>query len=204
MGRISHRTITVSSPGSQGKRPESGNSPGEKTVTLDILKHCRPEHLQPNKVQPKTMKKSALLLLMPLLSGTALAQEPQNCPEPTGCIRVSVSNLRNVNGLVGVALFRTNKGFPDKTEGAIEGKSFSAKAGEEIVFDNLPYGTYAISVLHDENGNRKMDKNFIGIPKEGFGTSNNPKIRRGPPSFDESRVTLDRKNLDLKIDMNYF
>ena len=48
-----------------------------------------------------------------------------------------------------------------------------------------------------------MDKTFFGIPKEGFGVSNNPKIRRGPPSFSEALFTLNAKQLDLTITINY-
>ncbi|NTU92249.1 MAG: DUF2141 domain-containing protein [Chlorobiaceae bacterium] len=142
-----------------------------------------------------------LIFIMSLCSGSLQSQEVR--PE-TGRIRVSVENLRSSRGFVGVALFNAKKGFPDKPERAIDGRSIKAGDSCEIVFDNVPYGTYAISVLHDENGNRKMDKNIIGIPKEGFGTSNNPKIRRGPPTYEDSQVHLDRRELALEIDMNYF
>ncbi|NTV01241.1 MAG: DUF2141 domain-containing protein [Chlorobiaceae bacterium] len=148
------------------------------------------------------MKKTvSALLLLGAISGPAQAQETA-----TGCgtIRVTVGNLRNTQGLVGVALFDTKKGFPDKPDKALEGRSVTAGEQCVVVFTNVPYGTYAVSALHDENGNGKMDKTFIGIPREGFGTSNNPKIRRGPPSFTESAFNLENGELALKIDMNYF
>lgn len=141
------------------------------------------------------------LLLLASASGSAQAEETKT---ETGVIRVSVDKLRNSKGVIGVAIYQAKQGFPDRPERALEGRSVAAGEGCEVVFDNLPYGVYAVSVLHDENGNHKMDKTFIGIPKEGFGTSNNPKIRRGPPSFDESRVKLECRELALKINMNYF
>jgi uncharacterized protein (DUF2141 family) len=53
---------------------------------------------------------------------------------------------------------------------------------------NLPLsGEYAISIIHDKNRNGRLDTNFIGIPKEPFGFSNNPKIKFGPPSFSDAK-----------------
>ena len=143
---------------------------------------------------------SALLLFI-ACSCTALAQENS---AGTGKIRVTIDKLRNSDGLVGVSLYNTKQGFPDKPERALIGKCVVAGPHCEVEFDNVPYGTYAVSVLHDENSNRKMDKTFIGIPKEGFGTSNNPKIRRGPPSYSESQFTLNTGEVDMNISVNYF
>ncbi|NTU68586.1 MAG: DUF2141 domain-containing protein [Chlorobiaceae bacterium] len=148
------------------------------------------------------MKKTlSALLLLGAVYGPVQAQETN---AGGGTIRVTVGNIRNTQGLVGIALFDTKQGFPDKPDKAIEGRSVPAGDHCVVVFANVPYGTYAVSVLHDENGNGRMDKNFIGIPREGFGTSNNPKIRRGPPSFTESSFTLEESDLAMKIDINYF
>ncbi len=70
--------------------------------------------------------------------------------------------------------------------------------GDEIVVEGIPKGTYAISLLQDENRNGLMDKGFLGIPKESFGFSNNPSIFAGAPSFEESRVEI-ASNLELVI-----
>ncbi|TNJ40338.1 DUF2141 domain-containing protein [Chlorobaculum thiosulfatiphilum] len=120
-----------------------------------------------------------------------------------GRIEVLIDNVRSANGVVGVALFNAKKGFPDKSSLAIEGRSVAAGKRCKAIFENVPYGIYAVSVLHDENGNGKMDKGLLGIPKEGFGVSNNPEIKMGPPSFSESRFDLKSKELTLKIDMKY-
>ena len=53
--------------------------------------------------------------------------------------------------------------------------------------------------MHDENRNGKLDTNFLGIPKEGVGASNNPKSRFGPPSFEESMFVLDCPELSKEI-----
>lgn len=66
----------------------------------------------------------------------------------------------------------------------------SVPAGTEALrFDGLPRGGYAVAVIHDENGNARLDT-FAGIPKEGFGFSRNPPIHFGPPKFSAARFTI--------------
>lgn len=132
------------------------------------------------------------------------AQQP-GTTSASGCIRLRIENLRNQEGMIGIALFTTDKGFPSKPEKAYASTGLELKEGSTcLMLENIPYGNYALSILHDENSNQKMDKTFIGIPKEGFGTSNNPKISYGPPDFEESEFILDREEIALVIDMNYF
>ena len=133
--------------------------------------------------------------------------DSQNIPDsstPRGCIAIRINNVRNTEGFLGIALFKSERGFPEKSEKAFALASIATNESPgEVVIENIPYGTYALSVLHDENGNKKMDKTWIGKPKEGFGTSNNPKIRFGPPEFDESGFVLDRETITMVIDMKY-
>ncbi|MBN1278450.1 MAG: DUF2141 domain-containing protein [Chlorobium sp.] len=125
-------------------------------------------------------------------------------PAKSGCIVVNIRNINKPEGMLGVALYSSKQGFPDKTNRAIatQVKKISGTS-QDVRFDNIPYGAYAVSVLHDENGNGKMDKKAIFIPKEGFGVSNNPKIKRGPPSFSEAIFTLDRQRTELTVNMIY-
>ncbi len=55
-----------------------------------------------------------------------------------------------------------------------------------VVIDNLKPGKYAFKFFHDKNNNKELDTNRLGIPKEGFGFSNNPSMTFGPPSFDKT------------------
>jgi uncharacterized protein (DUF2141 family) len=121
----------------------------------------------------------------------------------SGRIEVLVDGVRSADGVIGVALFNAKKGFPDNKAMAIEGRSVPAGSRCKVIFENVPYGVYAVSVMHDENGNGRMDKGFLGIPKEGFGVSNNPEIKMGPPTFSESRFDLNSKVLMLNIEMKY-
>jgi uncharacterized protein (DUF2141 family) len=58
------------------------------------------------------------------------------------------------------------------------------------VMDSLPEGAYALTLFHDENSNGKLDKNFLGAPKEPYGFSNNPRIVFKSPSFDKCRFSI--------------
>ncbi len=71
-----------------------------------------------------------------------------------------------------------------------------------VTFDALPVGDYAVAVIHDENGNRKLDT-MMGIPREGFGFSRNPAIGFGPPKFAAARFTLDINGTEQDIRMRY-
>ncbi len=71
-----------------------------------------------------------------------------------------------------------------------------------LVFGDLPSGTYALALIHDENGNRKLDTT-LGIPREGFGFSRNPAIRFGPPKFASARVAISTGQTEEAIRVKY-
>ena len=63
-------------------------------------------------------------------------------------------------------------------------------------------GRYAIALLHDENGNGKIDKALM-IPREGFGFSRDAPLRMGPPSFKDAAFDVDAKGVNQSIRMRY-
>ena len=71
-----------------------------------------------------------------------------------------------------------------------------------LKFDGLPSGTYALALIHDENGNGKLDT-VLGIPREGFGFTNNPAIRFGPPSFKSAGVAIVSGETDERVTVKY-
>lgn len=95
-------------------------------------------------------------------------------------------------------LFNQADGFPSSAEKGI--RKGAVKASDKFfVIQDLPTGNYAVSVIHDENSNNELDT-FMGIPKEGFGFSNNPRIYFGPPDFNESMFKLE-SDLTIKVEM---
>jgi uncharacterized protein (DUF2141 family) len=70
-------------------------------------------------------------------------------------------------------------------------------------FVSIPPGTYALAVIHDENRNGKLDTNWLGIPTEGYGFSNEAKALLGAPSFSAAKVRYDGGTLNMTITLHY-
>lgn len=119
-------------------------------------------------------------------------------------IQVGVDGLRNDRGQVLCALFSSAPDFPKKPENALaHAKSTIAHEQATCEFQSIPPGTYAVSVFHDENSNGKLDTNFMGIPREGVGASNNAKGRLGPPKFASAAFPYPGGRLFLQITIHY-
>lgn len=74
----------------------------------------------------------------------------------------------------------------DKNEETVEDRSIKIIDNScTLIFKDLPRGSYAVRYFHDENGNDELDTNILGIPKEGFGFSNDAFGRFGPKDFEE-------------------
>lgn len=118
-------------------------------------------------------------------------------------LRLEVSSFRNAKGTLNCRLFTEAPSFPDG-EGARSVRAAIAGAQASCVFDDLSPGTYAVAVVHDENGNGRLDKNFLGIPTEGYGVSNNRTSAVSSPKWDESRFTIvAREPLVLRVNLRY-
>jgi uncharacterized protein (DUF2141 family) len=125
-------------------------------------------------------------------------------PHEEGTLSVEVSNLRSDNGYVLISLFDNASAFPDKAENTVRKSQITIKDGKASVsFKGLKYGQYAIAVLHDENNNLKMDFNLVGVPKEGYGFSNNAKGTFGPPSFKKASFVIKKKTEKINIRASY-
>jgi len=130
-----------------------------------------------------------------------LAQAQQS---PENLIHVEIGGLRNDKGQVLCAIYSSADGFPKKGDKAVaRAKSSISERRAVCEFPGLNAGTYAISVFHDENSNGKLDTNFMGIPREGVGASNNAKGHLGPPKFDAAAFRFSGSRLELEITVNY-
>lgn len=120
-------------------------------------------------------------------------------------LNFQITGLRNGNGNVLVSVFDRADGFPDAPEKALKIRKVKAhQSGLSFSFVDLAEGSYAVSFVHDENGNDKLDTNGLGIPKEGFGFSRDPKINFGAPSFDEARIEVKNPKTNATAKMKYF
>ena len=119
--------------------------------------------------------------------GAVLQSQPAEGAE----LVAKVSGARSERGSIGCALFAAERGFPMDNSAALQ-LWVPVEAGSATCrFADVPAGRYAVSVLHDLNGNRKVDTNLFGIPKEGWAVSNNAAPRLRPPRFDEAAFVVD-------------
>jgi uncharacterized protein (DUF2141 family) len=126
--------------------------------------------------------------------------------EDAGTLAVTISGLRSDEGHVRLLLFAGAGGFPGEPARAARRSTLPIKGrSARVVFEGLPVGEYAISVIHDENDNEALDTGLFGIPSEGFGASNNPKVRRGPPRFAEASFRVEPDAIAVQmIRLRYF
>ncbi|MEZ0243948.1 MAG: DUF2141 domain-containing protein [Sphingomonas sp.] len=109
-------------------------------------------------------------------------------PETTS-LTIDITNLRSQKGVIRICLTRDAKDFPDCRDAAGAIKRSIPASAPSVRIDGLAQGNYAIAVIHDENSNSKLDT-FMGIPREGFGFSRNPRIGFGPPRFSAAQFEL--------------
>jgi len=118
-----------------------------------------------------------ITLAIPLTFTVAVADQSS-----TGTLTVVISNFRNSEGFAMVALSNSKQSYEQGADLA-----FAKKKGKienavcQVVFKDLPYGDYAVSLYHDENSNAEMDTNSMGIPKESYAFSNNARGMFGKP-----------------------
>lgn len=145
---------------------------------------------------------SAILVCLLWVYFPSLAAQTNN----TGTLTVRVTGARNSTGKIWVTVFQDAQGFPDDASRAVRQQSVDIDPNTmsaQATFKDLPQGTFAVSVLHDENGNGKMDKNFAGVPKEGYGASNNPKKKKRAPTFEEAKFSLNSLGQTIEITLIY-
>lgn len=121
-------------------------------------------------------------------------------------LNVEITDVRSKSGSILVSIFNDSDAFPRNSEKAVVKLKLSVSEAANFSVPDLPPGDYAIAVAHDENENGKVDMNFLGIPKEGFGFSQNSRVVFGPPSFEKAKVTLSEESAatSTKIKVKYF
>lgn len=136
------------------------------------------------------------------LAAAAIAWPAASTPNTTS-VNITVTNLRNVHGIVQACLTALPQHFPDCShDPAARHMSVEARAGLVLHFADVPPGTYAIALLHDENGNGRADR-VLMVPREGFGFSRDAPVRMGPPSFDEAAFPVGNAPVNQAIRMRY-
>jgi len=125
-------------------------------------------------------------LMFPAMILTALATAAPLAQ--AGDLTVSITNVRADKGTLLVSVTNTEAGWNNQ-EKPVAATKVAATGKDAVVHFTLPAGSYAVQVMHDENDNGKMDTNFMGIPSEGYGFSNNPQVMR-KAHFSEAKFDI--------------
>ena len=118
-------------------------------------------------------------------------------------LTVNITGINSIKGNVYVYLYTSEDGFPieiSKASGFKKNKV--TKNSMSVYFKNLESGTYAVSVYQDIDTNGKINQNFLGIPKEPVGVSNNAKGFMGPPKYEDAKFYLDTSKSSFEIKLN--
>jgi uncharacterized protein (DUF2141 family) len=133
------------------------------------------------------MKRSALVSLAVIFFVSNVKSQSKVIAE--------ISNLRNDKGVCRACLFNNAASFKGEAGQPFACATTAVKNKNAVAtFQNVPAGDYALFVFHDENSNNKIDKNFLGIPKEGYGASKNKLPFAGAPTFNDNRFTVENNN----------
>ncbi len=129
-----------------------------------------------------------------ILGFIALAQEPEG-----NIIEVEITDIDNGDGKMMIGLYSSEEDWLKKTAMSRIGQIKNGKS--TVTFENVTDGTYAISSYHDENNNDELDTNFLGIPKEDTGSSNNAPARMGPPQWEDAKFEINGKSIKQTIQL---
>ena len=142
----------------------------------------------------------------------ALAPAPAAADSGEGCIgdgpttiRVTVEKVRNSKGLITAVLYDDNPKTFLKSGARLDRIRVEAAEGETELCLNAPAvgRSYSVALYHDENGNTEFDRDFLGIPTEGYGFSQNPGFRFGKPDLEETLFAIAAEPVELRISLLY-
>jgi uncharacterized protein (DUF2141 family) len=146
------------------------------------------------------------LALALVLTGSAANAQQSSCTGPATDTRlyVQVEGVRASQGLVAVSLYADESSKFLARRGSIYTGRVPAEAPSTTVCLHLPEpGIYALAAYHDEDGDRSLDRGSLGLPTEGVGFSNNPRLVLSLPSFRSVRLSVPRTNMLTRITLRY-
>ncbi len=122
---------------------------------------------------------------------------------PLCTLKIHVTGFRNDKGDAGGTVFASPNGWPEDNSRSLVHGPFPIKGNQATEVFEVPPGRYAVAVIHDENENHKLDRNFLGIPKEGFGFANNPRVLMSAPPFSAAAVEVGCPVTQIEIGLIY-
>ena len=135
------------------------------------------------------------ILILSLPATSIYSREAQQ----TGDLTIVLTGFENNNGLVWISVVNSEQGYVDEHKAFCGIRSKIANKRVEVVLKGIPYGEYGIRTYHDDDGSGSLNKNFLGIPKDAYGFSNNARDLTGTPSYDKVRFKLNASAVTVNI-----
>jgi uncharacterized protein (DUF2141 family) len=136
----------------------------------------------------------SVLILVLLGAGTIRAQ---------GRVQALVKGFQSNKGICRACLFNNAEAF-SSGKGPLQCLQVAVANKEaRLQFEPVPAGRYAVALFHDANENNQLDKNFLGIPKEGYGASRNNLPFAAAPSFEENAFEVAASTVQLQVKLRY-
>jgi uncharacterized protein (DUF2141 family) len=142
------------------------------------------------------------VLILVVFTAKHLAQNSSEVSVKQGELTLNITGFENDDGTVKIALSNSKEDYTKK------GKAYRAESAPiqnksaQWKFEDLPFGTYAIKIFHDVNNNGELDTNFLGIPSENYGFSNNATGSFGPASWEDALFNFDKDSMVVEINMD--
>lgn len=124
-------------------------------------------------------------------------------PVAAGDLDIRIGGVNSGDGRIMVALFDAAEAFMGDDTQTAALMLPAQPGGVRALIGNLPPGRYAISVYHDANGNQALDTNLLGLPREGYGFSNDARGMAGPPSFEAASFEIGADPATVELTLSY-
>lgn len=144
--------------------------------------------------------------LMALIVVASVSVATPGFADDGATVTVKISGLKGTKGVALVTLYDSEETWLKVPKAVKVVRKAISGAELTVTFEGVRPGTYAVSVIHDENKNNEMDMRWFPFPKpkEGAGASNNPKSKMGPPKWEEAKFSLPAAGITVNATMNYF
>jgi uncharacterized protein (DUF2141 family) len=135
-----------------------------------------------------------------VIAGVPILKDPENCADGNPALRIKVENVKKTEGIIVADLHDDVKENFLVWDKVVLRVRATAQKGESFFCMPVPTaGDYSVAIYHDKNGNKEFDKNFLGLPKERFGMSNNPKFGTKSPKYEEATFAVPEEGADITI-----
>jgi len=143
-------------------------------------------------------KKIYIAISILIFTFNSLNAQIQTCD-----IEIEIIGFKSSEGQLMISINRGPEGWPE--ENFIEQRFIPEFSSPNftVVFEDMPYGNYAVGVLHDKDEDGEMTKNFIGMPKESFGFTKDYKVVFRAPKYEEANFEANSSKVSLKINLQH-